>query len=790
MNNLDRRALALLLAAAVACGSFYGCGKEEGPVETVPPAPVVTEAPQPEEITYTFRQGVSALPESWNCHQVEGDPAGLLEYTMMPLYDVVLEGENSSRFRPEMAGGDPVDVTAEYAWAGNPWGIPEGVDEGYAFQVALNPEAKWEDGTPITPQDYIDSMELLLDPQRVNPNRVLFTTHEGELANAAAYVTGAMPTTASCVPLMGDPLEGEETHTTVEGMELYGSVTQVTTYFGCSLMEAVEGMARESGCTEEAVALLRQIVKTYAPLEDENGYFPMDEGYTEAIKEFLALDSPELESGLLFFSYGIPSGAQITDISQVGIQQVDDDTLVFIMANPISTWDFLNSVGSSLFLVNSGLYAEGGYATSPETYLSCGPYRITAVVEEEITLERNENWYGWTDGTHEGQFQTTHISITEMKDYDKGLVQFLSGDLSVFELDGHDMVLYGNSSRLAGQEISTTFRLSINGDPEALADLTDGSENAAILSLESFRDALSFSIDREDLGKLCIYGAVPALGLMNGCYYDDLEGSGLAYRDSRQGRGVLAALYDTQPTEEALNRLSGQSAVEATVLFRQAAEEALDSGLWDGEDIKLVISVQSLTNDKQNEVDSIARDVASAVMGTPLEGKITITAMENPLLGQEPASYAMAITAWSGYETTPIDLMGCYVDVPGGWCDETGFPYDRELTLAIGGVSHTKTVYDWYLSAQAGGEYHHADENTRLTILAGLEQVVLDQAQAIPLYSICSSMLVSRQIELGSTQGHILAGFGGIRAVSYNMSDSEWQDYLNSGDYNASGYKR
>ena len=45
-----------------------------------------------------------------------------------------------------------------------------------------------------------------------------------------------------------------------------------------------------------------------------------------------------------------------------------------------------------------------------EAFMSAGVYKLVSFEEDkQFVLERNENWYGWTDGKHEGQYQPTKI---------------------------------------------------------------------------------------------------------------------------------------------------------------------------------------------------------------------------------------------------------------------------------------------------------------------------------------------------------------------------------------------
>ena len=49
---------------------------------------------------------------------------------------------------------------------------------------------------------------------------------------------------------------------------------------------------------------------------------------------------------------------------------------------------------------------------SLETSIGYGPYNLTYFeLDKQYTFERNENWYGYTDGKHLGQFQTDVYTV-------------------------------------------------------------------------------------------------------------------------------------------------------------------------------------------------------------------------------------------------------------------------------------------------------------------------------------------------------------------------------------------
>ena len=123
--------------------------------------------------TYTYNTYLATSPNNWNVHNWQtSDESYITSFTEIGLYDVILNAnKNGYEFVPEMAADmpkaiDPADITdAEmdtyYSSIGN-------LTDNMVWDIPLNQAAVWEDGTKITADDYIKSMELQLDPDYAN----------------------------------------------------------------------------------------------------------------------------------------------------------------------------------------------------------------------------------------------------------------------------------------------------------------------------------------------------------------------------------------------------------------------------------------------------------------------------------------------------------------------------------------------------------------------------------------------------------------------------------------------
>ena len=139
--------------------------------------------------TYTYNEYISMFPSTWNTHNGSTEADTYVQmYTEMGLYDMTFnEDRTTYMFIDEMAKGDPVDVTSDLtAEQKAKYGIGAG-QNGKAWKVNLNPDATWENGTKITAEDYVKSMELLLSPEIKNKKAINYYSGSTAIYNAERF---------------------------------------------------------------------------------------------------------------------------------------------------------------------------------------------------------------------------------------------------------------------------------------------------------------------------------------------------------------------------------------------------------------------------------------------------------------------------------------------------------------------------------------------------------------------------------------------------------------------------
>ena len=138
---------------------------------------------------YTYREYISSTGGlKWAPHTWEtAADAYILDYTTTGFYRFTLNSDLTGwTIVDEMATGAPVDVTSQYIGR---FGISEG-QTARAFQINLNPNACWADGTPINADTYLYSYQQLLHPKMMNRRADSLYAGDFAIVGAKDYLYG------------------------------------------------------------------------------------------------------------------------------------------------------------------------------------------------------------------------------------------------------------------------------------------------------------------------------------------------------------------------------------------------------------------------------------------------------------------------------------------------------------------------------------------------------------------------------------------------------------------------
>lgn len=161
-----KKTFALLLAVLMGASVLASCGNNGGSStpSSSTPSSNTSQSADATPASYTYNAYDSALGNNWNPHTWETNADDTIQsYLSTPLATMsILDSENGVYQWIYEAATSVEDVTADHQDDLTKYkaSLPEGksasdVTEGYVYELKLNPDMKWEDGTPINADTYI-----------------------------------------------------------------------------------------------------------------------------------------------------------------------------------------------------------------------------------------------------------------------------------------------------------------------------------------------------------------------------------------------------------------------------------------------------------------------------------------------------------------------------------------------------------------------------------------------------------------------------------------------------------
>ena len=789
--------LALVLALVMVVACFAGCKKPND-------QPTDPTTGKQEKTEYTYHDYTTQMGTTWNPHVYELEPeAELMSYLSTPLADSVIKDSEKGIYQWVFKAATAItDVTKDHKDDLTKFKVTlpagqtaEQTEKGYVFEIKLNPNMKWENGTAINADSYIYSMKALLDPTMMNYRANLYYNGESAVAGGYNYFYSLSKDLYIATPYNKIP-SGE------------------TIYINLWSDAKAEGYKDAAGkeCPE------------YAPIDDATVYSSADGSKSVSAKELYTENAEAFTSGqatvyIRKTNENYNQNYAETYDATVGCYKVDDYTIRYVTQSQIDYNYFLNACGSN-WLVYEDLYEAGkdttgklvttNYATSKDTTMSYGPYKIESLQDgKQIVFVQNENYYLYqkqADGTLYAEteyevdgdtvqcYQTTKVVIDVMTD-DTAKQAFLKGQLSEWTPSADEMPNYIFSDQMYQVDETYTYAFFFNTDVKDLQEMdkSKGNQNSVVLSNDAFRKAFSLAIDRNDW-VTATAGYKPAYALMSNLYYYDIfNDPNSTYRGTDEAMKAITELYGVEyangmiynTLKEAYASVNGYNLTEAKTLMSQACNELVQAGLYTaGQDIKILIaySAGEIDSSNQNQVTKMNQYLNAAMEGSGF-GKITLEAVGNipsrhgKVGGGE---YAIGYGAWGGAAFYPFRNMQVYCDTEQNKVQELGCwnPAVEELTIEVEGKPVTMTWQDWSRALVGSGPYANASFGTKLHVTATMEREFLAKYYRIPLAASCASFLQSYQLNYYTDNYNIMYGFGGIELMMYNYTDAEWTEYV------------
>ena len=794
----------------------------------------------PQAKSYTFNDDTTALGTNWNPHTWETNADdNILSYISSPFCTMSIKDSENGIYQwiYEMATSI-TDVTKDHQDDLTKYKVtlPEGkaasdVTEGYVYEIKLNPNAMWETGEKINADDYIYSMKMLLDSSMRNYRSNLYWSGESAVAGGLAYYNSEAPIYDPMVPAYGENDTPDYSYDLDAGIargEVYINLSSLeTTLFGDAYsLNLLHSKYKVGSDSDYKVISDAANAYGYTKITAEN-----KETAYNIVKACLTLFSGIEEKVLpncfkeALFTYTGKKGDKVDYDAAVGCYKVDDYTIRYVNQNAIELNYFLTSC-TSTWLVHRSTYENGfdttgelkttDYCTSKETTVSYGPYRIeTLQKDKQLVLVKNENWFGYekqedgslisytnfeVDGKKVEQYQATKIVIDVMDDA-AAKQAFLKGELSNWSPSADDLLNYNTSDRLYKVDETYTMSFFFNTNLDALKEMdkSKGNTNSVVLSNETFRKAMSLSIDRAKY-VTATSGYKPAYSLLNNLYfYDVYNDPSSRYRDTDEAMQAICNLYGVEYGEgktyktlkEAYDSINGYNLTEAKNLMKTACDELVAAGLYTkGANIKIRVAWKAgaLDSGDQKCIALLNEFVNAALEGSGF-GTITFEAVANLDKRYEDVpkgEYAIGYGAWGGAAFYPFRNFQVYMDPANYDIHEAGCwdPTSVEWTLKVNGEDVTMTCQDWSNCLIGTGKYANASFDVKLSILAQLEEKYLETYYRIPLCGTTACFLLSYKVNYYTETYNIMYDFGGIRLLKFQYDDAAWAEFVKNNSTN------
>ena len=771
-----------------------------------------------EEATYTYNTYMTSFPTVWSPFQMQtATDSELADYLSDGFYTFDFnETYDGYVIEPAMAVDFPTDVTAEYV--GEQWEIAEG-DTARAWKITLRDNLAWQDGTPITAYDFEKSAQYLLNPAAANYRADSYYSGNLVIKNAQQYVNSGRTIayqendTNTVRYTMADfTLNADGLYVTPQGEVVYIAVNAplVKWLGGNALADYVNAYGAAYFGMEQWDAL--------AALVNEDGYVALNDETLAMLVSVIATNPAWGETAdnvpdYLAYNFVNPT----VEWANVGFKAVSDTEIVLILDKPLSGFYLYYSLTGS-YLVNLPLYESlivetdgvftNAYGTSLETSFSYGPWMLVKYQsDKEIELVKNPYWYGYSLPENEGLYMTTCIHYDWISEPETAYQQFFAGKLDAKGLDKDHIEDYLTSDYTYLSEGDSVFAMVFNPDFDALvANQAAAGENVnkTILTVKEFRMAMSFAMDRQAFCLATSPMNAPAFALYSGQIVSDPD-AGEFYRTTEEAKDVIVnfwALGDEigegklyADKDEAIDSLTGYNLAMAQEYFNKAYDIAIETGLMDEDDvIVIIVGTPNATSAFYNAgYDFIVNNYTEAVKGTKLEGKLTFTRDAtlgngfSDALKQNTVDMLFGV-GWTGSTFDPYGLMEAYTS--------SGYQYDPAwdtsaamLTIELDGVNYTASVWDWTTSMSGTAITAKLDDGTEVAmdvavttanklILAALENAVLQNYDFIPLMGDSGATLKGMQIEYFLEDEVFPMGRGGIKYMTYNYTDAEWDAFV------------
>lgn len=366
-------------------------------------------------------------------------------------------------------------------------------------------------------------------------------------------------------------------------------------------------------------------------------------------------------------------------LDELGVTAKDDKTLVVELSHPVPFFESLLSFPSFL-PVNEEFFKKSGdkFATSPDTILSNGPYKITAYEPAATTIELKKNEDYWDAS----KVKLAGIQYQVIKEAQQTMLAYQNGDLDVATLAGEQVEQFKADKEFHNIMAGYLWYISPN-------------QKVAGLENENLRKALALSYDKK---------AVVDNILKDGSIVADFAVPSL-----------LATGPDGKDYRETASTYLKTDKAKAVEFYNKAKQEL-------GKDKFEYKMVVEDTESAQNVAQFIQSEIQTNLPGVTV--KLEVMPKKNRVERMQEGTFELGLTRWGPDYADPMT----YLDM---WT--TGSPNNYGFW--------SNTDYDKIIKSAQDGDLA-LDLDKRWEELKKAEKIVMDQAVIFPVYQKGNAVMI------------------------------------------------
>ena len=390
-----------------------------------------------------------------------------------------------------------------------------------------------------------------------------------------------------------------------------------------------------------------------------------------------------VQTACLLNADDVVSGAK--PVTDLGVEAVDDKTLKITLSSPCAVFESLMTFPSFLpvkreFAANAG----DNFATSPDTVLCNGAFKITDYEPSAMTIKAEKN-----DEYHDDdEVKLDGVEWQVILDNQTAAMSYESGDLDVVTLTGDLIEQYQDDENFSTSQDGYMWYISPNEEVEELAN-------------ENIRIALAKAFDKEAVTDTLLKdGSTPA---------DYIVAENLAVSPEGTEFRKQAGTYDNWSYDV------------------DAAKEYWSKGLSE-------LGITSMDLELVAEDSDSAQQVAQFLQNewqTNLEG-LTVSLKIEPkkarLEDMQNGNYQLGLTRWGPDYADPMTDLDCFIT-------GSSTNYGR----------YSNAEYDETINSAKYGDLA-LDISARWEALIGCEKMLADDCVVFPIYQQSIARMISPSV--------------------------------------------